>query len=94
MLGQQSLTPLQTMLTKRPGPRPLPPAGGFLAIDHPQVQLLAMKRAEDGNGVVLRLRNPGSEAAQARPTGPHEIRASVPARGIRTVRVIGEARRR
>ena len=119
MVGQQSLTPLQTMFTEHLGPRPLPPVGSFLSIDHPSVQLLAMKRAEDGNGVILRLWTTGSTAAQVRlslpelnvtearlcclaeedigeavPTGRDDLCVRIPARGVRTVRVIGEVKRR
>ena len=30
---------------------------GFLEIDHPSVQMLAFKRAEDGRGIIIRLWN-------------------------------------
>ncbi len=66
MLGQQFMAPLKTLFTDRPGPRPLPSTGSFLAIDHPAVHLVALKRAEDGRGLIVRLWNTGGQAAIAR----------------------------
>ena len=68
--GEECAVPLQTMLTKAAGPRPLPPAQGCLAIDNPVVHLIALKRAEDSRGVVLRLWNAGPAPAQATVTWP------------------------
>ena len=64
-LGQRFLTPLVTIFTKHPGARPLPPAGGFLAIDNPAVRLVALKRAESGDGLIIRLWNPGADTLTA-----------------------------
>ena len=65
-LGRQLAASLPPILTKHPGPRPLPPTGSVLAIDNPAVQLLALKPAEDGRGWVVRLWNTGREPARAR----------------------------
>ena len=54
-LGQRFLTPLATIFTKHPGPRPLSPTGSFLAIDNPAIRLVALKRAEAGDGLIVRL---------------------------------------
>jgi hypothetical protein len=64
--GQELLTPLQTIFTKHPGPRPLPPSGSFLAIEPAGVQTVALKRAEDGAGLIVRLWNPGRQSVDAR----------------------------
>lgn len=57
-LGQRFQTPLNAIMTARPGPRPLPPVGSFLTISHPGIRLLTLKRAEDGRGMMFRLWNP------------------------------------
>jgi alpha-mannosidase len=64
-LGQQSVTPFSTIFTEHPGTRPLPPTGSFLSIDKPEVQMVTLKHAEDGNGLVLRLWNPSGEPVTA-----------------------------
>ena len=69
-LGQLFTAPMPTIFTRHPGPRPLPPIGSFLAIDSQAIRLVALKRAEAGEGLVLRLWNPGPEAATARITIP------------------------
>ena len=65
-LGQRFLAPMPSIFTKHPGPRPLPPAGSFLSIDNRAIRLVALKRPEAGEGLILRLWNPGPEAATAR----------------------------
>jgi len=57
VFGWDAVTPLNQVLTKHPGPRNLDPAGSVLEIDDPSVQLLALKAAEDGRGMILRLWN-------------------------------------
>ncbi len=64
-------TPFGTIYTRDPGPRSLPPTGGFLFLDNPAIRLVALKRAEDGNGLIVRLWNPGRQQAQARIALPH-----------------------
>ncbi len=73
MLGQQCLTPLPTLFTKHPGPRPLSPTGSFLAIDHPSVALVALKRAEDGEGLIIRLWNASAETVVTRVVLPNIV---------------------
>jgi hypothetical protein len=70
MLGQQYLSPMQTIFTEHPGPRPLSPVGSFLAIEHPVVQLVALKRAEEGEGLIVRLWNTSDQAVVARVSLP------------------------
>jgi hypothetical protein len=65
-IGGSATTPLSTIFTKHARPRHLPPAGGFLSVDPPSVRLVALKGAEAGEGVILRLWNPDSEPVQAR----------------------------
>lgn len=57
--GSAAAIPLQTIFTERRDHTAgaLLCAKGFLEIDHPAVQLLAFKRAEDGRGVIIRLWN-------------------------------------
>jgi len=64
--GSEFLTALQTLFTKHPGHRPLPPSAGFLALDPPDVQLVALKRAEDGRGWIARLWNASESDVTAR----------------------------
>ena len=42
-----------------------------MAVDPPTVQLLTMKRAEDGNGLIARLWNPNAESVTAHLALPH-----------------------
>ena len=56
-------TPLPTIFTAGAGPDELPAHDSFLQIDNPSIQLLALKCAEDGRGLILRLWNTGTEAA-------------------------------
>lgn len=69
--GADLLTPLSAIFTEHPRPRPLPPVGSFLSIDPPTVRLVALKRAEDGNGLIVRLWNPETEEVQAHLAAPH-----------------------
>lgn len=64
--GAEFLTPLQTLFTKHPGPRPLPPSAGVLGVEPADIQLVALKRAEDGRGWIARLWNPGDHEVTAR----------------------------
>lgn len=64
--GCEFLTPMQTLFTKHPGSRTLSPMAGALAVAPSEIQLLALKRAEDGRGWIARLWNPGDHAATAR----------------------------
>ncbi|MFA6112097.1 MAG: glycoside hydrolase family 38 C-terminal domain-containing protein, partial [Candidatus Latescibacterota bacterium] len=64
--GAGFLTSLSAIFTEHPRPRPLSPVGSFLSVDPPTVRLVALKRAEDGNGLIVRLWNPDTEEIQAR----------------------------
>lgn len=64
--GNEWVTPFSALFTKHPRPRRLPPMGGALEIDPPTIRLLALKRAEAGDGWILRLWNPGDQAESAR----------------------------
>lgn len=64
--GAEFLTPLQTIFTKYPGPRPLPPSAGVLAVEPADVRLVALKRAEDDRGWIARLWNPSDRDVTAR----------------------------
>lgn len=75
-LGQRFLNPFKTIFTKHPGPRPLLPANSLLSIDNPAIRLVALKQAEAGNGLILRLWNPGADPAAARITLPEFVLAS------------------
>lgn len=65
-LGRAACTSMPTIFTKHPGSRPLSTTGCFLAIDHPAVQLVTLKHAEDGNGLILRVSNTSREPVSAR----------------------------
>ncbi len=53
-------------------PRPLPPTGeGFVQIDSPQIALVTWKRAEDGNGSILRLQEIAGQPAEVNLRFPH-----------------------
>ncbi len=83
-LGRHFQTPLGAGFTARPlariahplppastsGASLLPPAGSFLAVEPPAVQLVALKRAEDGHGLIARLWNTGDAPVNARLTLP------------------------
>lgn len=64
--GCEFLTPLHTLFTKHPGSRPLSPVAGVLAVEPAEVQLVALKRAEDGCGWIARLWNPEAQDTTAR----------------------------
>jgi alpha-mannosidase len=64
--GSEVLTPLSTIFTKHPGSRPLPPVAGVLVVEPADVQLVALKRAEDGVGWIARLWNPCDREQAAR----------------------------
>lgn len=75
-LGRESMTPLELSQVisndkyDNP-PRPLPPApASFLTISSPNVAVEDWKRAEDGNGTIVRLLEIGGQAATARLTFP------------------------
>jgi hypothetical protein len=63
--GRQFQTPLQTLFTEHPGPRPLPTVGSVLTLAPDGVQLLTLKPAEDGCGWIARLWNPSDGAVTA-----------------------------
>ncbi len=62
-LGSEFVTPMQPIFTKHPGSRTLPPAAGILALEPTDVQLLALKLAEDKHGWIARLWNPNDHEA-------------------------------
>lgn len=76
--GRSATRPLQTIFTKHPGNRTLPVTGEFLEIDDPAVQLTALKKAEDGSAIILRLWNTSG--------APRETTVRFPSVRIRKVR--------
>lgn len=64
--GWESVMPFETIFTERRREGSLPVSDSFLGILGDPLILLACKRAEDGQGYVLRLWNPSPEPAQAR----------------------------
>lgn len=64
-IGAAFHTPLSTIFTEHMRPRPLPPTGSGLSIDHPAVRCIALKRAEDGAGLIIRLWNVSDQAVTA-----------------------------
>jgi hypothetical protein len=68
--AQSANRPLQTIFTKHPGDRTLPPTGEMLRIDNPAVRMVALKRAENGHGVILRLWNTTAATQQTGITFP------------------------
>jgi uncharacterized protein YegP (UPF0339 family) len=64
--GQDAVTPFRQIFTKHPGPRILPPVGSAVELDNRAARLLALKRAEDGRGWILRLWNPTAERIRVR----------------------------
>ena len=54
-LGEAASQPLETAWVQGPQTGPLPPADVFVGLDVPNIALLALKAAEDGDGIVLRL---------------------------------------
>ena len=60
--ARQTHLPLRA-LTAAPVTGPLPSSASFLSVDAPGVQVSALKGAEDGNGIVLRLFNVGDGPA-------------------------------
>jgi len=69
--GRRFANPMPSILTKHPGERVLPVSGSFLAVDNPAVQVVALKQAQDGNGLVLRLWNTGKGGEAAKVLLPH-----------------------
>lgn len=63
--GDAAMRPLCAILTKHPGDRPCPDVQALMEIDNADVRLLALKRAEDGRGRILRLWNPTAELQSA-----------------------------
>ncbi len=76
-LGQESLRPAEldhVVSQDKPGnpDRPLPPEGtGFLETDAPNVVLVTWKRAEDGRGGIVRLRETAGRATRVHLRLPH-----------------------
>ena len=65
-LGQHFQTPFSTIFTKHSEPRPLPPVGSFLSVEPQEVRLTVLKRAEDGEGLIVRMWNAGAQRVAAR----------------------------
>jgi len=53
--GWGTAAPLEPVFVHGPQPGPYPAAASFCALDQPNIQLLTLKAAEDGDGAVLRL---------------------------------------
>ncbi len=64
--GLDATTPFEQLFTERPREAALPPSRGFLSLTGDPVVLLTCKRAEDGDGWVVRLWNPSPNAVKAR----------------------------
>lgn len=69
--GWETTTPFATSFTQHRRNRTLPPVDGFLHIEPRSVLLSALKRAEDGRGLILRLWNMDTASVKARVTLPH-----------------------
>jgi alpha-mannosidase len=69
-LGWNAATPPVTVWMEGPQQGRLEPAASWCQIDDPNVMLLAFKRAEDGNGFVLRLIETAGAGAEPRVTLP------------------------
>lgn len=54
-VGRQVAVPCQTVFLEGPSGGSLPVASGFCQLDQPNVVVRAIKRAEDGKGIVVRL---------------------------------------
>ena len=68
--GEAAVSPLTTMFTQRPGEGTLPPVLEGLRIDPPAVRLLALKEAEQGKGLILRLWNASNARVSTRVDWP------------------------
>lgn len=67
--GVDAMTPFQTLFTRRTTPSgqgTLPALWEGLRMSPPAVQMLALKQADDGRGVILRVWNPTPAVIQAR----------------------------
>lgn len=69
--GWKAHVPLEAMFTEHERKRALPQVGSFLEVDNPNVFVLALKRTEDLEGIILRLWNVAPEDQEARITLPH-----------------------
>jgi len=68
--GWEAATPFATSFTQHRRDRTLPPIDGFLHVEPRSVLLSALKRAEDGRGLILRLWNMDTTFVKARVTFP------------------------
>jgi mannosylglycerate hydrolase len=66
---------------RRKNPESLPLEGSLLSVDNRRLVFSALKEAEDGDGIIVRLYNPGAVAEEAR------IRFAVPLRTACTARL-------
>jgi len=64
--GWEAHLPFEHIFTRHERRRPLPVSAGFLEFEVPQVQLVACKQAEDGNGHILRLWNTSPDPVEAK----------------------------
>lgn len=65
--GQDAATPISQIFTEpMERARSLASTGSLLEIERPAVRLLALKRAEDSRGMVMRLWNAGAQAVRTR----------------------------
>jgi hypothetical protein len=58
VFGDQAVRPFASIFTKHPGARVLEPSQALLETDNRALRLLTFKKAEDGDGMILRLWNP------------------------------------
>ena len=65
LFGWQAVTPFDQILTERTHKGTLPSMHSFVQVDNPRVILLTFKKAEDGEGYVLRFWNTASGREQA-----------------------------
>ncbi|HCU36981.1 MAG TPA: hypothetical protein DGT21_16500 [Armatimonadetes bacterium] len=64
-LGADAMTPCQTIFTQPRRPGHLPLSSSMIAIEGGSPALLCCKRAEDGQGLILRLWNPTAETTES-----------------------------
>jgi hypothetical protein len=65
LVGQQAVTPLLALLGETSPRAHLPPIASLIEVSDTRLQLLTLKRAEDGNGLIARLWNVSTEPVTA-----------------------------
>jgi len=64
--GWEAVTPLEQILTEKERERTLPPSAGFAEIDDESVILITCKKAENGEGLIMRLWNLSQESRKTK----------------------------